>query len=160
METIALAGEVVALLRDRGYAFATAESCTGGAVASAVTMVPGCSDVMLGGVVAYSNSVKRDLLGVDGGTIERYGAVSEEVVREMVCGIAKKLGATCAVATSGIAGPGGGTAEKPVGTVWVAIKVGGDITARLLHIDDAGRENNIRRCVLEVLLLLKDKLSV
>ncbi len=153
--TIALAREIVTLLRDKGLTLATAESCTGGAVASAVTKVAGCSDVMLGGVVAYSNSVKQNVLGVNGGTLEKYGAVSEEVVREMVQGVSARLAASCAVATSGIAGPGGGTAEKPVGTVWIAIKVGDDVVAELLQIGDSGREENIKRSVHEVLLMLK-----
>ena len=148
--TIALAREIVTLLRDKGLTLATAESCTGGAVASAVTKVAGCSDV-----VAYSNSVKQNVLGVNGGTLEKYGAVSEEVVREMVQGVSARLAASCAVATSGIAGPGGGTAEKPVGTVWIAIKVGDDVVAELLQIGDSGREENIKRSVHEVLLMLK-----
>lgn len=156
----ALAGKVVSLLREKGCSFATAESCTGGAIAGAVTSVAGCSDVMLGGVVAYHNCIKENLLGVRRETLDRFGAVSEEVVREMVCGVSEKFGAVCAVATSGIAGPGGGTLEKPVGTVWVAVKVGNRVVARLLHIDDKGRMNNIAATVYEVLLLLESELKV
>ena len=154
-----IASEVVALLRSKGCTFASAESCTGGAIASAITQVAGCSDVMLGAVVAYHNSVKQGVLGVAAETIEEYGAVSECVVCEMVQGVSRKLGATCAVATSGIAGPGGGTAEKPVGTVWVAIKVREKLITRLLQVGDAGRENNINNTVKEVLLMLKRELG-
>lgn len=154
-----LANELVELLRARGSLFATAESCTGGAIASAVTSVAGCSDVMYGGVVAYHNSVKQAVLGVSGGSLEAFGAVSEAVVREMVEGAAARFGVDCAVATSGIAGPGGGTAEKPVGTVWVAVKVGNSVSAHLLRLHDEGRENNIKKCVAEVLRLLLRRLG-
>ena len=153
-----LEGEIVALLQSKGYTFATAESCTGGAIVSAVTSVPGCSSVVMGGVVAYHNNVKRDLLGVRSETLEKYGAVSEEVVLEMVNGVSERLGASCAVATSGIAGPGGGTPEKPVGTVWVAVKVGERVVTHLLHIKDSGRARNVDTAVREVLLLLKGEL--
>lgn len=153
-----LAADVVSLLRSKGYTFATAESCTGGAIASAITRVAGCSDVMLGGVVAYSNNVKHAILGVANETLSTKGAVSEEVVREMVEGVSVKLAADCAVATSGIAGPGGGTSEKPVGTVWTAVKVADNVSVRLLQMVDCGRENNIDRTVYEVLQLLKCEL--
>ena len=115
------AAELVALLQQCGLTVATAESCTGGSVAAAITSVPGCSSVMLGGVVAYHNRVKAKVLGVDEVLLEAFGAVSEPVVREMVAGVAALTGADCAVATSGVAGPGGGTQEKPVGTVWIGV---------------------------------------
>ena len=153
-EIARLSVDVVGLLRSKGYSFATAESCTGGAVASAITGVPGCSDVMLGGVVAYHNDIKQRVLGVSEETLRKYGAVSESVVREMVSGVADRFGADCAVATSGVAGPGGGTPEKPVGTVWVAVKVGDKVVARMLSLGDNGREENIMRTVLEVLQML------
>lgn len=154
-----LSAEIVGLLRAKRLSFASAESCTGGAVASAITSVSGCSDVMLGAVVAYDNSVKRRLLGVAEETIAKYGAVSEEVVREMVHGISRCMGVTCAVATSGIAGPGGGTVEKPVGTVWVAVMVQGVVVTKLLMLGDAGRMDNIKRTVLEALQMLKHELG-
>ena len=149
-----LAAEIVGLLRSKGYTFATAESCTGGAIASAVTRVPGCSDVMLGGVVAYHNNVKQAMLGVSDDALCKYGAVSEAVVCEMVCGVSQRLGADCAVATSGIAGPGGGTPDKPVGTVWVAVKVADKVVTRLLQLQDKGREANIENTVCEVLRMV------
>ena len=154
-----IAAQVVALLRCKGYTFATAESCTGGAIAGAITGIAGCSDVMLGGVVAYHNNIKNKVLGVSNSALCEYGAVSEAVVREMVTGVSERFGASCAVATSGIAGPGGGTAEKPVGTVWVAVNVLGKVSAHLLQLGDSGREQNVSRTVHQVLLLLKKRLE-
>ena len=121
LEINVLAAELVAMLQAQGKTFAAAESCTGGAISQAVTSVPGCSSVMRGAVVAYHNDVKAGVLGVGKDTLSKYGAVSEEVVIQMVGGVSALLGADCAVATSGIAGPGGGTPEKPVGTVWIAV---------------------------------------
>lgn len=111
------------LLRDcrrHGIMLATAESCTGGNIAHELTLEPGASDVFLGSVVSYSNAVKTGLLGVDGAILADNGAVSLPVVREMACGALRVTGARLAVATSGIAGPGGGSEEKPVGTVCMA----------------------------------------
>ena len=152
------AAELVALLQQCGLTVATAESCTGGSVAAAITSVSGCSSVMLGGVVAYHNRVKAKVLGVDEVLLEAFGAVSEPVVREMVTGVAALTGADCAVATSGVAGPGGGTQEKPVGTVWVALKVCDEVETTLLNLGDDGRDANIDNCVCEVLGLLHDLL--
>ena len=114
---------VISRLRERGYTVATAESCTGGNIAHLITSVAGCSDVMLGGVVSYANSAKQALLGVKEETLAKFGAVSRETVEEMALGAAKAFGADCAVATSGIAGPSGGSSDKPVGTVWIAVAV-------------------------------------
>jgi nicotinamide-nucleotide amidase len=112
---------VLALLHDRGDTLATAESCTGGRIAAAVTAVPGASQAFAGGIVAYSNGLKIAQLGVEETAIALHGAVSEEVALAMARGAREKLGATVAIATTGIAGPDGGTAEKPVGLVWYAI---------------------------------------
>ena len=155
----ALAAELVAMLQAQGKTFATAESCTGGAISQAVTSVPGCSSVMRGAVVAYHNDVKAGVLGVGKDTLSKYGAVSEEVVIQMVSGVSALLGAYCAVATSGIAGPGGGTPEKPVGTVWIAAKVGSNIKTRLLRLEDAGRAANVKNSVVEALRLVLGMLS-
>lgn len=111
----------IATLRRRGLTMATAESCTGGNIAALITSVAGASDVFAGGIVSYSNAVKMSCLGVDESTLAAHGAVSAETVAEMAEGARTRLGADYAVATSGIAGPGGGTPEKPVGTVWTAI---------------------------------------
>ena len=153
------AARLVALLQSRGQPIATAESCTGGSLAAAITSVPGCSSVMLGGVVAYHNSVKAQVLGVGEELLAEHGAVSEPVVRCMALGVSALTDADCAVATSGIAGPGGGTADKPVGTVWVALKVADVVQTHLLCLGDNGRYANIDNCVNEVLGLLCDMLE-
>lgn len=159
LEINVLAAELVAMLQAQGKTFAAAESCTGGAISQAVTSVPGCSSVMRGAVVAYHNDVKAGVLGVGKDTLSEYGAVSEEVVVQMVKGVSVLLDADCAVATSGIAGPGGGTPEKPVGTVWIASKVGSEIKTRLLQLEDAGRVLNVKSSVMEVLRLMLGMLS-
>jgi nicotinamide-nucleotide amidase len=112
----ALVGELLV----SGKSVATAESCTGGWIAKALTDVPGSSAVFGCGIVSYSNEAKASILGVAADTLRQEGAVSEAVVREMVIGVLKLSGADLAVAVSGIAGPGGGSADKPVGTVWFA----------------------------------------
>ena len=155
----ALAAELVAMLQARGRNFAAAESCTGGAISQAVTSVAGCSSVMRGAVVAYHNDVKEKVLGVSGEMLAEYGAVSEETVVQMVSGVSALMGADCVVATSGIAGPGGGTPEKPVGTVWLAAKVGEVVETRLLSLEDRGRAVNIRSTVGEALRFVIGVLS-
>ena len=123
-----------ALVRDlaaAGKAVATAESCTGGWIAKSITDVAGSSAVFGYGVVSYSNGAKESILGVQNATIERDGAVSEEVVEEMVSGVLHLSGADIAVAVSGIAGPDGGTDDKPVGTVWFAWAVREGADARV-----------------------------
>jgi len=112
---------VLDLLRARGWKGATAESCTGGMVAAALTDIPGCSDAFAGGVVAYSNQLKHDLLGVPEDVLERHGAVSAESAAAMAAGARARLGADAAVSVTGIAGPGGGTDEKPVGLVYLHV---------------------------------------
>lgn len=118
----------------RGITLALAESCTGGTVASRLTAYPGASNYFLGGVVSYSNSLKQKILHVDPTTLERDGAVSESVVKEMAEGVVALSGADYGIAVSGVAGPSGGTKEKPVGTVWIAIsRKGGKTLTKLLH---------------------------
>ncbi len=112
---------VVRLLKERKETLAVAESCTGGHIANRITDVPGASAVFLGGCVTYSNEVKQNLLGVSGETLAKHGAVSEPVAREMASGVRTRLKADYALATTGIAGPDGGTPEKPVGTVFIAL---------------------------------------
>jgi nicotinamide-nucleotide amidase len=118
-----LAAVVLAGLRARGLRLAVAESCTGGLVGERITAVPGASDVFRGGVVAYDDAVKRDQLSVPAEILETYGAVAEETARAMVQGACRLFGVPCALAVTGIAGPTGGTPEKPVGTVWLAAQV-------------------------------------
>jgi nicotinamide-nucleotide amidase len=123
------------LLRENGKTIATAESCTGGLIGSRITDVAGSSQYYLGGLVAYSNDVKHRQLGVSKTTLSMFVAVSEETAAEMAVGIRERTGADIAIATTGIAGPGGGTAEKPVGTVCVAIAVGdGDARSRIYQL--------------------------
>ena len=108
-------------LRKRGWSIAVAESCTGGLVGSMISSVPGASDYFRGGVIAYSNESKHDLLGVDGKLIDKFGGVSEEVAAAMAAGARERFNSTIALAITGVAGPGGGTPEKPVGLVYVAV---------------------------------------
>lgn len=140
-------------LRRRGYTLATAESCTGGNIAHAVTTVAGCSDVFRGGVVSYANGVKTNVLGVGSDVIDSQGAVSQDVVRQMCAGACRVCGADCSVATSGVAGPGGGTAEKPVGTVWIAARTPEQAVERLYHFQ-GDREAIIERATATALNLL------
>lgn len=135
----------------------TAESCTGGGVAALVTSVPGSSEYFKGGIVAYSNEVKMRLLSVSPETLEKHGAVSRETVIEMVRGAMKTLKTDCAVATSGVAGPGGGTPEKPVGTIWMAVACGDKIVTRKEE-GDLGRAGNVQRTIQDALALLCDVL--
>lgn len=109
------------LLRREGLRLAVAESCTGGLVGHLITNVPGSSTYYMGSVTAYAYEAKVRLLGVRWGTLEKYGAVSKETVLEMACGVRRALAADIGVAVSGIAGPGGGTPEKPVGLVWIGL---------------------------------------
>lgn len=116
--------EVVQLLREKGLTIALAESCTGGRVCDLLTNVPGCSEVLRGGVVAYSNEAKVKLLGVSNSTLEMHGAVSAECAEEMASGARKVFGSDIGLSTTGIAGPGGATPSKPVGLVYIAISTG------------------------------------
>ena len=128
-----LAAVVLDKLRSAGFKLAVAESCTGGMLGERITNIPGSSAVFLGGVIAYDNEVKVDALGVRREDIERYGAVSEEVALQMAAGVREKLGADVGVAVTGIAGPGGGTPDKPVGLVWIAVH-GSEAKARRIHV--------------------------
>ncbi len=118
---LSVAGKLVELLKARGLTCATAESCTGGGIGAAITSVPGASDVFLGGVVSYANEVKRDVLGVSQATLDSVGAVSGETAAQMAAGARRLTKAGLAVSVTGIAGPGGGTPEKPVGLVWFGL---------------------------------------
>jgi len=133
-----LEGVVGDLLRMKSQSLALAESCTGGQLAGRVTDIPGSSDYFLGAAVTYANAAKADLVGVSAATLERYGAVSEETAREMALGARKRFGATVGLATTGIAGTGGGTPEKPVGTVHIALDAadGTRVHKRLLLLGD------------------------
>jgi PncC family amidohydrolase len=125
-----LAAVVLDLARQRGAHVGTAESCTGGLVGTRLTEIPGSSDVYSGGVVAYSNDLKTSLLGVPASLIDTHGAVSEPVVLAMAAGAIERLGVDLAVAVTGVAGPGGGSEEKPVGTVWFGVATPGSVEAK------------------------------
>lgn len=114
-----LVDELAARLRARGWRIATAESCTGGLIAAACTELAGSSDWFERGVISYSNAAKQELLGVGAPSLAAHGAVSEIVAREMVEGLLRRSGVELAVSVTGVAGPGGGSADKPVGTVWI-----------------------------------------
>ena len=120
-------------LQAKGLTLATAESCTGGNVAHVITLVAGSSAYFKGAVVSYANEVKRDVLGVSADDLECHGAVSQPVVEQMAAGACRALCTDCAVATSGIAGPGGGSDAKPVGTVWIAARCGDVAVSRCYH---------------------------
>lgn len=130
METF-LEIEVGGLLRARGWKLATAESCTGGLIGHRITDIPGSSDYYLGGVVAYAYEAKVALLGVSWDTLQKHGAVSRETVLEMARGARALLGADIAISVSGIAGPGGATPDKPVGTTWLGLSSAGGEWARV-----------------------------
>jgi len=137
----------VGRLRTSHHMLVTAESCTGGWIAKAVTDIPGSSDWFDCGLAAYSYEAKQALLGVRPETLERHGAVSRETVLEMVSGALVHSGASLAVAVTGIAGPGGGTADKPVGTVWLAWKRRGGYPKAECHRFDGDRDAVRRQTV-------------
>ena len=118
------------ILKKRGLKIAVAESCTGGLVGSKITDVPGASSYFLGGVIAYSNEIKMNILGVKKETLENFGAVSEECAREMAIGVSRLFKSDVAIATTGIAGPSGGSKDKPVGLVYIGVKIGEEIEVR------------------------------
>jgi nicotinamide-nucleotide amidase len=153
---IALARQTLDEARVKGLRLACAESCTGGLIAALLTEIPGSSDVVERGFVTYSNEAKEDLLSVPGEVIHRHGAVSEPVARAMVEGALKHSLAHAAVAVTGIAGPGGGTAEKPVGLVYIAARrLEGEVIVRELRLGDIGRGEIRIRTVAEALTLLR-----
>lgn len=143
-ELAALAERLGVVLRNAGLRLVTAESCTGGGIAEAVTALPGSSGWFDRGVVAYSNEAKQDMLGVAAPLIESHGAVSEPVVAAMAAGIGAGRADRAAVAVSGIAGPGGGSAAKPVGTVCIALAIGG-ASPRTRTVRFDGTRGEIRR---------------
>ena len=139
-----LAAVTLDALRTRGLSLAVAESCTGGLVGERVTRIPGSSDVFLGGVIAYANQLKEGLLQVRPDTLATSGAVSEACVREMATGVCQTTGAEVGVAVTGVAGPSGGTQEKPVGTVWFGFQVNGSQDAVRVIFPGARREIQAR----------------
>ncbi|MCX6245701.1 MAG: competence/damage-inducible protein A [Bacteroidetes bacterium] len=145
---------VGSLLKEKGFTVTTAESCTGGYIAHLITSIPGSSAWYKGSVIAYSNEIKTKQLGVNETLLMAHGAVSEEVVKEMAVNIRGKFDSSYSIAISGIAGPDGGTEEKPVGTVWIAIAGPTGVRAHKYLFGD-NRERNIRRSALQALNLLR-----
>jgi len=146
------------LLKEKGASVCTAESCTGGKIASLLTSIPGSSVYYMGSVIAYDNQVKRDLLGVSAETLEKYGAVSRECVEEMAAGARRLMKTDYSIATSGIAGPDGGTIEKPVGTIWIAVSSESGTRAHKFCYG-TGRNININRFSIAALHLLWKQIS-
>jgi len=156
--TTTLEAVVNEMLRVRGLRLGVAESCTGGSLAARITSVSGASDVFCGGVVAYSNGAKRDLLCVPGDVIDEHGAVSEPVALALAAGARQRLGADVGVSTTGVAGPTGGTPDKPVGLVWVAYDDGE--TSRAVRLQfTADREANVALSVSAALDLVRRQLA-
>jgi nicotinamide-nucleotide amidase len=143
------------ILTSKGLMVATAESCTGGNIAHKFTLIPGSSEYFKGSVVAYSNEVKVNVLGVSVDDLEAHGAVSQKIVEQMADGVRKLLKADVAIATSGIAGPTGGTTEKPVGTVWISASSAEKTISREFRFGSL-REQNIVRSTQAALVMLKE----
>lgn len=155
---ITLQEVVGTMLRQKGLSISSAESCTGGNVAHLITSVPGSSDYFKGSVVAYENDVKSSLLGVDERMIEEHGAVSELVVKAMADGVRKATGSDFGIASSGIAGPGGGSVDKPVGLTWLAVSGPGGTSAMRFRFG-SNRERNITWASLTLLNMLRRELE-
>jgi len=143
------------MLKSKGLMVVTAESCTGGNIAHQFTSIPGSSEFFKGSVVAYSNEIKTNVLNVSQDDLEKFGAVSQSVVEQMAVGVRKLMKADLAVSTSGIAGPTGGTEEKPVGTVWISVSSESELISREFHFGPL-REQNILRASQAALLMLKE----
>ena len=146
--------KIVHELLEKGYTVTTAESCTGGLLAGRILNVSGASGVYNEGYITYSNEAKERLLGVSKETLEQYGAVSEQTAKEMAEGVAKVASADIGISTTGIAGPGGGTTEKPVGLVYIACSIFGKITVKKCFFS-GNREENRNAAVEEALKLLQ-----
>ena len=145
------------ILHKRGLKLAAAESCTGGLIGSRITDVAGSSEYFLGSIVAYAYEVKVKLLDVSWDTLNKYGAVSRETVLEMARGVQQRIGSDVAISVSGIAGPGGGTVEKPVGTTWIGLVAKDGVRAKEFHFS-GNREQNKSAAADAALQMLLDYL--
>ncbi|MCR4808759.1 MAG: CinA family protein [Prevotella sp.] len=150
--------EVNELLWEREKTVSTAESCTGGRIAEAIIAVPGASKYFKGGIICYVNEVKENLLGVSHDVLEEKTAVCEEVAIAMVKGACKTLNTDYAVAATGIAGPGGGTKEIPVGTIWLAVGTSDDVVTCKIE-EDHGRDINLTIATTKAMQMLRDFLK-
>ena len=149
-----IAEAVLDKLKAAGKTLSTAESCTGGTIAKMITAIPGSSEVFKGTVVSYATSVKEDVLGVNHDDVEKYTVVSQQVVEQMATGVRTLLKTDYAVATTGVAGPGGGTEENPVGTVWIAVAGPKGVVSKRCNFGKA-RENNIERAAITALEMIR-----
>jgi nicotinamide-nucleotide amidase len=156
-EDIAMEKALLNIMEERKLTLSTAESCTGGYIAHLITQHPGCSAVYTGGAVVYSNQLKESVLGVAHETLEKFGAVSEETVKEMAQGAMVRFKTNYAVAVTGIAGPDGGTPDKPVGTVWIAVAYPEGVTAKLFTFGNK-RAQNIERSAIAALSMILNEL--
>ena len=157
-EDIALEKALLDMMKGKNLTLSTAESCTGGYIAHLLTQHAGSSSVFAGGAVVYSNQLKQSVLGVKEETLERYGAVSEETVKEMATGALSHFKTDYAVAVSGIAGPEGGSPEKPVGTVWIALASKDKVFARIFNFGNK-RIQNIERSAIAALTMIVNDLN-
>ena len=154
-EIYKIAQSIELILSYKGWSVATAESCTGGGIAAALTAVPGSSACVKGGIVAYTEEIKMRLLGVKPDTLRIFGVVSQQTVEEMVQGAMKSMNSDFAVATSGVAGPSGGTDENPVGTIWIAAASRSKIYTYCIRNFNKGRDENTQNAVLVALKMLQ-----
>jgi nicotinamide-nucleotide amidase len=141
----------------RGWKLAVAESCTGGLIGGRLTSVPGSSSYFLGGAIAYSNELKKNLLNVPAELLESEGAVSGPVAGAMATGVAEATGAQCGISVTGVAGPDGGTVEKPVGTVWIGVALPSGTTSRMYHFE--GDREEVRQQTVQAAMELFLKLA-
>ncbi len=153
-----LSREIQQLVYEAGKTLGTAESCTGGRIAESIIAVPGASEYFKGGVISYTDEIKEHVLGVDHDTLVEKDAVSEEVARMMVQGATRVLNVDYAIAATGYAGPGGGTKEIPVGTIWLACGSADDIVTMKLT-DDEGRDLNLAKATRTALQMFLDYLK-
>ena len=142
-QIFSLSTELIEAGKSKGKTIATAESCTGGLIGAAITSAPESSAVFYGGIIAYHNSAKINQLGVSSETINAHGAVSQNVAEEMAAGCRARLKVDIAVSVTGISGPGGGFAEKPVGTVWIGLCTAAELFSKLHYFPDMSR-NEVR----------------
>ncbi len=145
------------LLKNKGWSFASAESCTGGNIAHAITLIPGSSEVFKGAAVTYATPMKTKVLGVPSETIERYGVVSQQVVEGMAQGVRDLMESDFGVATTGVAGPGGGTEENPVGTVWIGVSSSHGVVSKRFNFGQ-DRENVINRATITAYEMLRQQI--
>ena len=158
LENKILSREIQQILYEGGKTLATAESCTGGHIAEAIIAVPGSSEYFKGGIISYTNEIKERLLGVSHELLEEKTAVCEEVARDMVKGAIKAMNTDYAIAATGIAGPGGGTKEIPVGTIWLACGTLDEIVTCKIE-EDEGRDMNLVKATRQALGLFLDFLK-